>query len=203
MKVEAAYRLATTDTGVAPQANSTAHSIHSLFRDEDLFGFHWDAELATGNKQIDADHQHLIGLTNHLGEAISQGKGLEAVEPTFDALLEYISFHFAREEQLMRAIHYAGVAEHKEAHDNLVRDAPDMIKRFRSNAATLPTLVYAFLVSWLKHHLWEMDKKLSDAIRQSGQSAQPDPADGSERPAQMLHQQTAAGDAAPHQQPQQ
>ena len=66
----------------------------------------WTDEFSVGIPEIDADHQQLLKLLNDLHEAVETKAGDEVLEKVLDALLLYVSYHFAHEEGLFLRTKY-------------------------------------------------------------------------------------------------
>lgn len=58
-------------------------------------------KMATGVSVVDAQHQEWIRRYNQFDQAISQGKGREAIKSTLDFFIAYTDIHFKYEETLM------------------------------------------------------------------------------------------------------
>lgn len=128
--------------------------------------FFWNDDLSVRNRFIDNDHRHLIGLLNSVYDAMNEGKGPEVVGPVLDDLIQYTQSHFKREENVMRRLHYAEYAAHKEEHDRLTEKALEMQRKFLSGETKLTVDLLQFLFDWLFDHIIKVDTKLALAIRQ-------------------------------------
>jgi hypothetical protein len=64
----------------------------------------WNAELVTGVRQIDLQHQELIELINELESAHERGQDDLALADVLPRLTSYALFHFCTEEGLMAKV---------------------------------------------------------------------------------------------------
>jgi hemerythrin len=76
----------------------------------------WTASLHTGIAEVDAQHEHLTGLINHLYHSYMQGREHEVLSPIIDEIAEYARYHFETEEALMHRTSYPETADHVAAH---------------------------------------------------------------------------------------
>jgi len=89
-------------------------------------------DLESGNSIIDKEHRELFDAVNKLLDACSTGKGCSAVNDTAKFLNDYVSRHFAHEEQLQISSKYPGLTAHKAFHENYK-------KQLKAILATIPT----------------------------------------------------------------
>ena len=128
----------------------------------------WGPMLAVGVKEIDEQHKKLIDLVNQLNEAMSAGKGKEALSPVLAELVRYTVYHFGTEERLMGQYHYEMSAEHKAEHKKLVEDVGAFKAKFDSGNAMISVGLMTFLRDWLSKHIMQTDKKFGQALNKAG-----------------------------------
>jgi hemerythrin-like metal-binding protein len=126
----------------------------------------WTAELETGLRQIDLQHQELVDLINEAALAHEQGRATEMLERILPKLSGYIIFHFSTEETLLASAGVTGV--HATAHRQMHHEFTDRIKQLKQasaegNANALPELV-EYLQRWLVNHIMVTDKELARLI---------------------------------------
>jgi hemerythrin len=117
----------------------------------------WSSTYETGHPEVDQQHQQLFRMINDLQEAMSRGKGREALGPVLQSLVGYTLEHFATEEALMRASGYPSLARHAEKHAVLARQVSELALRFSEGFLTIPNTLSRFLFDWLKLHIREED----------------------------------------------
>lgn len=122
----------------------------------------WDHTLSIGIKEIDEQHQELVNIINQVEVLFKQsieGDGdLTETMKVIEALSEYATSHFEKEEQLMVKIGYPNLNEHKEKHRAFVNyvDAMTMEKITKSEETALIQL-FAFLSDWVVSHIKKED----------------------------------------------
>jgi hemerythrin len=123
----------------------------------------WNASLAIGHEDIDAQHQELFARADALLEAMRSGASAREVKPLLAFLDEYCSGHFASEERLMRARGYAGLDEHLAQHGNFVKQFEIILAQFELKGAS-PTVTISLqqlICGWLVKHIGAIDKQLA------------------------------------------
>lgn len=130
----------------------------------------WNEDLCVGVNAIDEEHKVFFRLFNTLYEAIQFGKAEEVLHPLFDGLITYTVTHFTHEEEYMFTSKYPGFAEHKEAHDHLRARVMELQKRSEEDgfSVDLSNELFAFMKSWLTHHVLSMDKTLAVYLKEHG-----------------------------------
>ena len=95
----------------------------------------WTEELSVGVESLDDDHRQLFAMVNGLFDAIEGGTGGELLGALFDALVDYTRDHFTREEALMAARHYPGLAAHRAEHAQLAERVHALRRNFLGGVA--------------------------------------------------------------------
>ncbi len=118
----------------------------------------WSSEYATGVEMIDGDHQTLFMMVNALHAAIENGDAAPQLPELFRRLSDYVDGHFAREERLMQAADYPGLAEHQAGHRDLTATLGRMLAEFEADPANFPVAdLMDFLGNWLSAHVLKSD----------------------------------------------
>jgi len=126
----------------------------------------WNEALATGNEEIDNQHQEMFRRFNNFQSACKQGKGLDELSNLLTYLGEYVRSHFALEERLQIDHDYPGYQKHKEEHDGFIctfRKLEDQL----DTKGTTPTLLIqtnTAMVNWLTRHFTWTDKDLANFL---------------------------------------
>ncbi len=113
----------------------------------------WDKKFVTNNLDVDRQHQELFVMVNTLHDAITARHGKDVLVPTLDKLATYVVKHFKTEEVLMQAKRYPKYAEHKTKHDELTRQAVEIINGYKSGQLVLTLTLSRFLGDWLSTHI--------------------------------------------------
>ena len=129
--------------------------------------FEWNASFATGNEEIDYQHQNLFNMANNLYEMLDSGIEMRlGVEIFLEQLIEYTDYHFSTEERFMEQTNYQEFTQHKAMHDSLRKQVIDFQKKFKDGEADLSQELITFLKSWLLSHIQQTDTKLAKHLSQ-------------------------------------
>lgn len=128
--------------------------------------FPWSDEYSVHLRVIDNDHKDLVGIVNSLHDAIRTGRAMGEIGHIIGNLAQYVDDHFTREEALMEAYDYPGLADHKRIHRHLTRMVFAIRTVFAHNPKEIdPAKLLRFLRDWLVHHIIEEDKKYVPFLR--------------------------------------
>jgi hemerythrin-like metal-binding protein len=130
--------------------------------------FQWTTGYAVGVRQIDEEHQRLFALAERMHRAMLEGKGRQILADLLARLVEYTSYHFAHEEQLMERIRYPNYRQHRKEHEELRSRVQAMQDRAASGEVTITIEVMLFLMEWLKRHTATSDCRIGDYMKASG-----------------------------------
>jgi hemerythrin len=128
----------------------------------------WNDKLSMGVKAIDDDHKKLLALANHLYDAIAAERGKLELERVLGELVDYTTFHFAREEELFARTAYPKATEHKKEHDDLTRKVVEIQQRYHAGSTALTMEVMVFLKDWLFDHILGSDLKVGPHLKAKG-----------------------------------
>ncbi|MBU0717565.1 MAG: bacteriohemerythrin [Planctomycetes bacterium] len=85
-----------------------------------------------------------------------------------DELLEYASFHFAKEQFQMERLGYPEYEEHQQAHRKFAETVRGFRRAFDEGGAVFPMEIVKFLRDWLDAHILNVDRKLGRFLRERG-----------------------------------
>ena len=120
--------------------------------------FQWRESMSVGVALIDSDHQALIQLINRLHDHLETEQAPEVLDQTFDRLVAYIDYHFAREEKVMEACGYPSLDEHREEHLSFTRQIRYVRDRYvKGGGEEIGQDLLEFLKNWLTHHILIQD----------------------------------------------
>lgn len=125
----------------------------------------WDDRYKTGYTPVDEQHENLFALVNELHDAIIAGNSTGALAPTLHHLAKSTIEHFAEEEKLMTSIDYPQITAHKAKHEDLTRQAKELLAKFQQSKPVLSTTISTFLANWLEHHIKDEDFTLIQYTR--------------------------------------
>lgn len=114
----------------------------------------WNINFATGIKEIDQHHKHLVDFLNATYEAFQNRVPMDDINYAVEELLEYADEHFACEERWMEEAGYPGLARQKQEHEIFAVRAQELKDKKDTLAAVE---LIAFLSNWISHHLLSTD----------------------------------------------
>lgn len=118
----------------------------------------WSDNYKTGIPDIDKEHRHLFALINDLHDRVSSGSTDTAIKATIDALVDYVDYHFTREEALLDACTYPGAKDHKRQHRKLQKKIEGYKKTYIEGPIDFDFEEFmGFLVYWLEGHILATD----------------------------------------------
>lgn len=131
----------------APVTPTPTPDVHRAAR-QSFVHLRWKAAFASGNPEIDQEHQALFALTNALLDraALRQQQPLE-FNAAFESLLKHVTEHFAHEEAILRAHRFTHLTEHAQEHQALVARAQNLY--LQAQAAPADDAAAAGLVKFL------------------------------------------------------
>ena len=123
----------------------------------------WDASYDLGIEQVDKQHRHLVELINDLYCACLGEKGAleEKFRQVMKELVTYVMIHFKDEEKLMEEINYPNIKEHKQYHEDFVREILKSVNDYQNGKQLVPNYFVRFLRDWLFNHILITDKEMS------------------------------------------
>jgi hemerythrin len=139
-----------------------------LERNPEMFA--WPLDLATGDADIDRDHQQIFASARHLHEAMLAGAAKCELKKAIDHLLGYAKGHFAREERLMRGCQYPQIDAHLAEHAEMQQKVKILVERFEAGEVTMTIELMHLLRAWLDRHVQSTDKALVTYLKQTRQS---------------------------------
>ena len=122
----------------------------------------WSGRMSVGVEAIDQQHQALFALYNRLLVVLSSGvanKVFGLSDDVMQGLADYVSLHFAFEEELMAKAAYPGLEAHKAEHRlyiGKIQDAQTRLDRHSPPEEWEDLCV--FLAEWLKSHVLGADR---------------------------------------------
>jgi hemerythrin len=126
----------------------------------------WGEQFSIGIDELDDDHKRLLVLLADLKEAVDTGDAREALGSVLAGLKLYISFHFAREEDLFLRTDYPDYEAHRRDHQAFAAQVEEIHLDFQTRASdALPAQVLEFLKTWLYEHSLGADQAFAEYLR--------------------------------------
>lgn len=123
----------------------------------------WNTSYNVGVDKVDKQHRHLVNLINYLYNACLGDKTEldETFKEVMKELVEYVMVHFRDEEVIMESIHYPGFQEHKQKHEQFVKEILTAVNDFKEGQKFVPDNFAFFLRDWLFNHILMTDKVMA------------------------------------------
>lgn len=128
----------------------------------------WNDSMATGIPSIDRQHQELFRILNSMHNKMVEGRKDAAYSDAIDSLRDYVKYHLAYEEKLMRRCGYPNLGEHLEIHNKFVERFSTMDRECTEDAECEIKEIQAFLIDWLANHILKEDKKYVSCVLSAG-----------------------------------
>ena len=118
----------------------------------------WSEELSCNVREIDEQHQLLVGMLNRLHQAMVQCQGQTVLASILGEMMDYTTYHFATEEKYMALFHYPEFQSHASEHEEFVRTVARFQREYEAGDVGLSVSVLNYLSSWLRDHILGSDK---------------------------------------------
>jgi hemerythrin len=128
----------------------------------------WKDSFSVGIKEIDLQHQKLIGMINNLHDAMRQGKGKDVLGEIIKGLVDYAGTHFLTEEKYFDKFGYPEADSHIGEHTAFTQKVAEFKDGFNAGKVSLSITVMDFLSSWLRNHIKVVDKKYGPFFNEKG-----------------------------------
>ncbi|MBT8467250.1 MAG: GGDEF domain-containing protein, partial [Deltaproteobacteria bacterium] len=132
-----------------------------------MAAFNWTEHFVTGLDTVDGQHQHLIEMINHFGEALSNNAlDFQQMESLLKELADYADYHFADEEDLMCKVGVdpRHLTLHRKEHAGFLEGVTRQAKHVDPEDADAAKSLLAFLVNWLAYHILVQDQNMARQI---------------------------------------
>lgn len=128
----------------------------------------WNKSYSVGVQKIDTQHTVLFGLLNELHAAMMKGEAQKLTGMLLHKLADYTKTHFTAEEAMMASANYAGLADHKIKHRELIKQVDDYVLSYDKGDITLNVKLLEFLNGWLTNHILKVDMSYSACMIKCG-----------------------------------
>lgn len=130
----------------------------------------WNENYSVGVKEIDQQHQQMIGIINRLYEMVENKNFNDAVvSDILTELVEYADYHFSTEEKYFREFDYPKTESHVEMHNDYRARAGEMKEDYEAGKKNEVLLDLGnFLNGWWTWHINNTDKEYTECFHQHG-----------------------------------
>ncbi len=124
----------------------------------------WSDALSVGVKLIDNEHLLLFSIYNDLVTALRTDRPLLLAKRVVEELAGYATYHFAHEEELMKAFQYPDFDAHRREHEKLIGRLMEIDQNLGRSKANI-TNVVEFANILVGNHVMRTDVKLADFLK--------------------------------------
>jgi hemerythrin len=121
----------------------------------------WSPTYKIGIDRIDLEHETFFGLVRDFEKARLENADKQVLLGVLDEIALYAKFHFRSEENIMQAMGYPGLEEHKEKHLHLIEVLSNNILGLTLDRIT-PMRIEELLVEWFLQHTANDDNKIAE-----------------------------------------
>jgi hemerythrin-like metal-binding protein len=142
-------------------------------QDSGLVRLVWRQDYESGHGTIDSEHRRLFDLANAaIAASLVPAGGRGELIATIDRLFEHAAAHFTSEEALLASVGYPRLAQHHEAHEELLRRASELRREAARGEGSIGQLVNFLARDLVARHLLVADRDFFPLIA-SRQGAAP------------------------------
>lgn len=120
----------------------------------------WKEQYRIGEQQIDLHHQYLFALLNKTYDNFVAFASTGDLGHLFNEFIDYATYHFSAEEELMQKSGFPDFTAHKEEHDAFTGRVVEMHKAYLNGRQSLTLEILVFLNGWLSKHILQSDAEI-------------------------------------------
>ena len=128
----------------------------------------WNQSYNVDVKEIDDQHQKLIGIMNKLCESIDGGVDDFVINEITQDMADYALTHFETEEKYFHEFDYKKTDEHIAQHREFSQKVLSLQKDLRDGKENVSTDAITFLGQWFADHVLKYDKEYVSLFHEHG-----------------------------------
>lgn len=132
--------------------------------------FNWRKEFSVNVKEMDDHHRLILEKANTLHEAVESHCDRSHLEDALNFLVEFVAFHFVKEEALMEKHNYPEFEIHKKKHEKLIEGTLKLKERLKNVDVEMNLQVLDFFKDWIFEHILTEDRKYGPFLHVQGVS---------------------------------
>ena len=133
-----------------------------------MFSFNWKSRYCVGVKQLDVQHQALMGSLNQLHDVMMGGNVDDAAGPLIRKLTMLAREHFVSEESLLESTGFPGLADHRARHQELNTKVGEFIARYENGDKAVYSQFMYFVRDWFSKHMLKEDHEYAPWMAEHG-----------------------------------
>ena len=126
----------------------------------------WSDSCSVGIKEIDNQHKQIFVIIANYQRIFKHNRRYQEtyieslMGKTLLFLVNYTSYHFEMEEDLMKKIEYPFINVHKVLHRTLLTQLTEILIKLKNRQSYKPIEFYYFVTKWLTQHIFNEDKQI-------------------------------------------
>lgn len=121
----------------------------------------WSDKYLIGVERIDLEHETFFGLVQDFEKARVRNASKKELLGILNEIALYAKFHFCSEENIMEAMGYPDLDEHRNKHLQLIEVLSNNILGLTLDRIS-PEKIQELLLDWFFHHTTTDDKKIAE-----------------------------------------
>jgi hemerythrin len=121
--------------------------------------FQWESQYSVHDEMIDDEHRRLFNLANDVFAIVDPVKDRDRFKTAVKQLCQYMEYHFAHEEDLMRQVGYPDIAHHAAGHQEIIAGMNRLLANYRDIVRFAGKLRH-FMLDWVLQHVVQEDSKI-------------------------------------------
>ncbi len=128
----------------------------------------WNPGYSVDVKEIDAQHQKLVGLMNKLCDSMDGGVDDFVIDEIVQDMADYALTHFRTEEKYFLEFGYEKTDEHIAQHREFAQKVLSLQKDLREGKRNVSADAVTFLGEWFANHVLKHDKEYVECFHEHG-----------------------------------
>ncbi|MEI6985254.1 MAG: bacteriohemerythrin [Rhodospirillaceae bacterium] len=124
----------------------------------------WNDSFSVGVKLIDDEHKLLLVIFEELVITLRTQQPKAVAKRAIEDLTGYVTYHFAHEEELMKAFHYPDFDAHQKEHDKLTARLMEIDQNLERKKANITDVIDTIKLL-INHHFMNTDAKMGQYLR--------------------------------------
>lgn len=140
----------------------------SILRSDIMAGVIWRPAPDFGIRQLENEHDQLLGYVAELNEAMLAGEGCLRLRPILADVSNFATEHFQSEEELMTDFRYPAAQEHSRSHQEILLELHQMSVSYDSGHAVFAADLATVLYRWITTHVKQHDMRFGEFLMMNG-----------------------------------
>lgn len=130
--------------------------------------FYWRNEYCINIRKIDDHHQQMLEKANKLCEAIVSKRETHILEASINFFIDFVLYHFAEEENLLKEHYYNDYESHRNEHRKLIEDVLKIKEQISNDGIEMNMEVLDLFKDWIINHILTEDRKYGPYLNSKG-----------------------------------